>query len=273
MLSFSSFLTHLLPPCSLCRVLGSSTFWAAARCTLEPQTWQPSAGAAGSFRMLVKLTAAVVTFVAVTAVIGVTQAIAVPSRLLLRSPSQVRSLQAAPLCRIHVPWHDQLTPPRCRPFVCSGLASSGAVQQDVRVSRACFDRYGKWLLEGHPVRMMKRIEDRKQQPLHTPWNLGVFDALVIADRQAGDAGGWRPATAPSAVPMILSLVFVLGHTAWSLEVLAHRPAVDTTAWRTGTAVPAALLTRLLVLHAFAFVVECGATCACRQLSGRKAFNC
>lgn len=33
------------------------------------------------------------------------------------------------------------------------------------------------------------IKDIKAQPPITPWNLGVFDALVLADKMTGCPGG------------------------------------------------------------------------------------
>jgi hypothetical protein len=80
----------------------------------------------------------------------------------------------------------------------------GGVRQDARVSRICFDRYGKWLLEGCPRQMLIKEADRRALPSHTPWNLGVFDALVLADRLAATPGArarsgprfaWRAAAA------------------------------------------------------------------------------
>lgn len=60
-----------------------------------------------------------------------------------------------------------------------------------QVQRACFDSYGKWLLEGEIRAPTRSKADSKAQPSHTPWNLGLFDALVLADKMAGVKGGLR----------------------------------------------------------------------------------
>lgn len=72
----------------------------------------------------------------------------------------------------------------------SGVA---AVRCDARVSRALLDADGKqWLLEGSLRQPLRTAAERKQEPPFTPWNLGVFDALVLADAMAGRAGAARP---------------------------------------------------------------------------------
>jgi hypothetical protein len=51
-----------------------------------------------------------------------------------------------------------------------------------------------------------RQELQQQQPLQTPWNLGVFDALVIADKMVGckPAPGYVEVTGSSAATNMLS---------------------------------------------------------------------
>ena len=58
-----------------------------------------------------------------------------------------------------------------------------------QVSRAAWDSSTrKWLLEGM-LRFPTRTQtDAKQQPPHKPWNLGVFDGLVLADKMTGCTG-------------------------------------------------------------------------------------
>jgi hypothetical protein len=75
--------------------------------------------------------------------------------------------------------------------LCAHLAASpqlAEVRTGVRVSRAAFDKYGKWLLEGIPLKPVVQQSERREQPLATPWNLGVFDALVLADKMVAIPG-------------------------------------------------------------------------------------
>jgi hypothetical protein len=59
----------------------------------------------------------------------------------------------------------------------------------LQVSRAAFDSStGKWLLEGAVRSPARTRTDIKQLPPYTPWNLGVFDALVLADKMVGIPG-------------------------------------------------------------------------------------
>lgn len=60
----------------------------------------------------------------------------------------------------------------------------------LQVQRALLSPEGHWLLEGAlRAPIMGTAEERKQQPAFTPWNLGVFDALVLADKMVGCTGG------------------------------------------------------------------------------------
>jgi hypothetical protein len=45
------------------------------------------------------------------------------------------------------------------------------------------------VLEGAVRNPVVHITDIKAQPPITPWNLGVFDALVLADKMTGCPGG------------------------------------------------------------------------------------
>lgn len=58
----------------------------------------------------------------------------------------------------------------------------------MRVSKIGFDKYGKWLMEGHPIKMIKKESDRRDWPQLSPWNLGVFDAIVVADKMVATPG-------------------------------------------------------------------------------------
>lgn len=57
------------------------------------------------------------------------------------------------------------------------------------MSKAAYDSSTrKWLLEG-AVRSPARTQaDLKQQPPIRPWNLGVFDGLILADKMTGCPG-------------------------------------------------------------------------------------
>lgn len=75
--------------------------------------------------------------------------------------------------------------------LCSSLAASPQLHQmrtGMRVTRAAFDKYGKWLLEGMPLKPVVLKSDREDLPLAKPWNLGVFDALVYADKMVAVQG-------------------------------------------------------------------------------------
>lgn len=50
------------------------------------------------------------------------------------------------------------------------------------------DSNGKWVLEGWIRQPMVTGSDRRQQPPFTPWNLGVYDAVVLADKMTGCKG-------------------------------------------------------------------------------------
>jgi hypothetical protein len=57
------------------------------------------------------------------------------------------------------------------------------------VTRAAFDSStAKWLLEGFVRQPVRSGEIAKQQPPFSPWNLGVFDAVVLADKMVGCKG-------------------------------------------------------------------------------------
>jgi predicted NAD/FAD-dependent oxidoreductase len=64
------------------------------------------------------------------------------------------------------------------------------IRQGVGVSRARFDpRARTWVLEGRaPEKPLRTHADRRATPAYTPWNEGAFDALVLADRMAGQRG-------------------------------------------------------------------------------------
>jgi len=59
-----------------------------------------------------------------------------------------------------------------------------------QVKKALLDPDGKWLLEGHIRQPLRTAQERKQEAPFTPWNLGVYDALVLADKMTGCPGGW-----------------------------------------------------------------------------------
>jgi hypothetical protein len=59
-----------------------------------------------------------------------------------------------------------------------------------QVKRALLDPDGKWLLEGAIRQPQRTAAERKQEAPFTPWNLGVYDALVLADKMTGCPGGW-----------------------------------------------------------------------------------
>lgn len=60
----------------------------------------------------------------------------------------------------------------------------------VQVAKAAFDgSTRKWVLEGAVRTPMNVMADLKQQPPIKPWNLGVYDALVLADKMTGCPGG------------------------------------------------------------------------------------
>jgi hypothetical protein len=59
----------------------------------------------------------------------------------------------------------------------------------VQVKRAAYDASSsKWLLEGLIRQAIRSGEIAKAQPPYTPWNLGIFDALVLADKMTGCKG-------------------------------------------------------------------------------------
>jgi hypothetical protein len=62
----------------------------------------------------------------------------------------------------------------------------------IQVAKAAYDATThKWLLEGAVRSPARTLTDLKQQPPVTPWNLGVFDGLVLADKMAGCTGEAR----------------------------------------------------------------------------------
>lgn len=72
--------------------------------------------------------------------------------------------------------------------VCCVLSSHTACRCS-QVAKAAFDAStSKWVLEGAVRRPVQQIQDLKSQPPITPWNLGVFDALVLADKMTGCPG-------------------------------------------------------------------------------------
>jgi hypothetical protein len=57
------------------------------------------------------------------------------------------------------------------------------------VAKAAYDpTTRKWLLEGAVRSPARTLTDLKQQPPVTPWNLGVFDGLMLADKMTGCTG-------------------------------------------------------------------------------------
>jgi hypothetical protein len=59
----------------------------------------------------------------------------------------------------------------------------------VQVAKAAYDpSTQKWLLEGAVRSPARTLQDVKQQPPVTPWNLGVYDGLVLADKMTGCSG-------------------------------------------------------------------------------------
>jgi hypothetical protein len=63
----------------------------------------------------------------------------------------------------------------------------------MQVAKAAYDATThKWLLEGAVRSPARTLSDLKQQPPVTPWNLGVFDGLVLADKMTGCTGKARP---------------------------------------------------------------------------------
>lgn len=59
----------------------------------------------------------------------------------------------------------------------------------MQVDKAAFDSSTrKWVLEGAVRTPLRNMSDIKEQPPITPWNLGVFDALVLADKMTGCPG-------------------------------------------------------------------------------------
>jgi hypothetical protein len=68
----------------------------------------------------------------------------------------------------------------------------------LQVAKAAFDVSArKWVLEGAVRSPATRIADIKQQPPVNPWNLGVFDALVLADKMTGCPGVCRGVRHPN----------------------------------------------------------------------------
>lgn len=62
-----------------------------------------------------------------------------------------------------------------------------------QVAKAAFDAStSKWVLEGAVRTPVQHMTDLKAQPPITPWNLGVFDALVLADKMTGCPGMSAP---------------------------------------------------------------------------------
>jgi hypothetical protein len=76
----------------------------------------------------------------------------------------------------------------------SGGGNGGAitVRSDIRVRRAHLDADLKWLLEGDVRQPLRTAAERKQSPPFAAWNLGAFDALVLADRMTGCPGACPP---------------------------------------------------------------------------------
>lgn len=62
-----------------------------------------------------------------------------------------------------------------------------------QVAKAAFDSSTrKWVLEGAVRTPVASMKDLKTQPPINPWNLGVYDALVLADKMTGCPGGCHP---------------------------------------------------------------------------------
>jgi renalase len=108
--------------------------------------------------------------------------------------------------------------------LCAHLAASPQLREartGVRVSRAAFDKYGKWLLEGVPLAPVVRQSERAEQPLARPWNLGVFDALVLADKMVaipGTPGALELTNAGPLAPALEQMRGVGGTPLFSLMV-------------------------------------------------------
>jgi hypothetical protein len=62
-------------------------------------------------------------------------------------------------------------------------------QRAAQVAKAAYDASSaKWVLEGAVRSPLQVMADVKAQPPYKPWNLGVFDALVLADKMTGCPG-------------------------------------------------------------------------------------
>jgi hypothetical protein len=69
----------------------------------------------------------------------------------------------------------------------------------LQVKRAAYDASSnKWLLEGLIRQAIRSGEIAKAQPPYTPWNLGIYDALVLADKMTGCKGEPLPCAAGPA---------------------------------------------------------------------------
>lgn len=74
--------------------------------------------------------------------------------------------------------------------VCRTLAAHSKlrVQLGMKIQRAARDAWGKWVLEGEPVVSVRSGSDRTASPTFTPWNAGVYDAIVLADKMTAVEG-------------------------------------------------------------------------------------
>jgi hypothetical protein len=79
------------------------------------------------------------------------------------------------------------------------------VRSGVRATRAAFDMYGKWLLEGVPLKPVVQQSERRDLPLAKPWNLGVYDALVFADKMVAVPGTPGAMEVQGAEPVVAAL--------------------------------------------------------------------
>jgi hypothetical protein len=57
-----------------------------------------------------------------------------------------------------------------------------------QISKAHLNDDGQWLLEGHIRQPQHTAAAAKVQPPYSPWNCGMYDGLVLADKMVGTKG-------------------------------------------------------------------------------------
>eukprot|EP00878_Enallax_costatus_P020481 GHUV01021655.1.p1 GENE.GHUV01021655.1~~GHUV01021655.1.p1 ORF type:complete len:467 (+),score=105.63 GHUV01021655.1:386-1786(+) len=132
------------------------------------------------------------------------------------------------------------------------LAGTGAtVRNDVKIAKAAFDSSTKkWLLEGVVRSPARTLTELKQLPPITPWNMGMYDGLILADKMTGCPGtpGFVELQGSTAGTKLQSAMAAVGSTPILALLMAYQPleATMTAAAEKGT-LGAAAATQVLHL--------------------------